>query len=108
MFEVGREFFIFIYAVLAGMFLMLSYKFLQLMRCLIPHKPQIVNMEDLLFWVFTSFYLFQKMYRTTNGSVRWFFVIGIILGAEIIWYCCFKGRRHIRDKINLEKGNETR
>lgn len=108
MFEVGREFFIFIYAVLTGMFLMLSYEFLQFVRCLIPHKLWIVNLEDILFWLYTSLYLFRQMYRTTNGSIRWFFVIGIFLGTGIAWYFCYRGRRYFRGKKNLEKGNQTR
>lgn len=109
MFEIGKEFFVFIYAVLSGVFVMLSYQFLQLFRCLISHKLWVINVEDIAFWLLTSIYLFRQMYVTTNGSVRWFFVIGIFLGVGIVGYIYLKGKRiYRRIKKDLEKENKKR
>lgn len=108
MFEVGKEFFVFVYAILSGMFLMLLYQFLQLLRCLIFHKLWIVNLEDIAFWIFTSFYLFLQMYKTTNGSIRWFFALGIVLGVGIAWYSFNLISKYIRTHKHIAKEMKKR
>ena len=45
------------------------------------HKSVWVTAEDVIFWIGASVYIFCKMYDTTYGAIRWFFVIGLLCGA---------------------------
>ena len=78
---IGTEAGIFLYAGLSGMTVMFAYEILSCIRKLIPHSPRIVGVEDLVFWIAASAYIFSKMYETTFGSIRWFFLLGLVCGA---------------------------
>ena len=70
MLGIGKEALIFLYAGLSGIVILLCYQILRLFRRLILHHIVIVNLEDLLYWLGVSIYLFRQMYRTTYGSIR--------------------------------------
>lgn len=78
---IGAEAGVFLYAGLAGMEVLFGYDILICLRNLIPHGRAAVGIEDLVFWIGASGYIFSRMYETTFGSIRWFFVLGLICGA---------------------------
>ncbi|WP_164690039.1 spore cortex biosynthesis protein YabQ [Luxibacter massiliensis] len=80
MLGIGKEAFIFVYAALSGIVVLLSYQALRVFRRLIRHHIVLINLEDFLYWVAVSIYLFWQMYKTTYGSIRWFFVLGVVCG----------------------------
>lgn len=80
---IGAEAGIFLYAGLSGMAVLFAYDILICIRKLIPHSFVAVGVEDLLFWVGASGYIFSRMYETTFGSIRWFFLLGLISGAGL-------------------------
>lgn len=82
---IGKETVILLYAGLSGVVVFLSYQILYLFRQLIRHHTIAVGIEDLLYWVAVSAYLFRQMYRAIYGNVRWFFAIGVVLGCLSAW-----------------------
>ena len=78
---VEKELFIFLQAILAGNMIYLAYSVIRVIRRLWKHNLFFVSLEDLLFWIATGIYLFIKMYQTSDGSIRWYFVIGVMLGG---------------------------
>ena len=38
------------------------------------HSGWAVSLEDFIYWLAASIYIFRKMYDTTYGSIRWFCV----------------------------------
>ena len=80
MLGIGKEAIIFLYAGLSGIVVLFSYQILRLFRRLIRHHIIVVNLEDVLYWLGVSVYLFRQMYMTTYGSIRWFFVLGVVCG----------------------------
>lgn len=78
---IGVEAGVFLYAGLSGMAVLFGYDILICLRKLIPHSRPAVGIEDLVFWIGASAYIFSRMYETTFGSIRWFFVLGLICGA---------------------------
>ncbi len=106
---IGNEAGIFLYAGLAGVTVAVSYHILICLRKLIRHSMTAVGIEDLLFWIGASIYLFWKMYDTTYGSIRWFFVLGTAAGAGagcLFLRLCRK--IFIKVKKSLEKYGKTR
>ena len=82
---IGKETAILLYACLSGITVFLSDQMLYLFRLLLRHPAFVTGIEDLLYWVAVSVYIFHQMYRTIYGSVRWFFVLGVVLGCLIAW-----------------------
>lgn len=56
------------------------YDCLRILRRVIPHKQFAVSLEDLFFWIFCAVQVFLWMYRVTNGGMRWFAVLGALVG----------------------------
>ena len=78
---IGAEAGIFLYAALAGVEAAAAYHVLVCFRKLVPHSGWAVSLEDFIYWLAASIYIFRKMYDTTYGSIRWFFVFGMLCGA---------------------------
>lgn len=78
---IGMESGIFLYAVLTGISVLCAYGILMVLRKLIRHSPVVTGIEDMVFWIGVSIYLFRKMYETTYGNIRWFFILGLLCGA---------------------------
>lgn len=106
---IGNEAGIFLYAALAGMTVMLAYHILMCLRRLIRHSMLAVGIEDLFFWLGASVYIFRKMYDTTYGSIRWFFVLGAVGGAGA-GYLILRlfGKILIKAEKGLEKHRKNR
>ena len=39
------------------------------------------GIEDLFYWIFVEMYLFVQIYHTSSGSVRWYYILGVVVGA---------------------------
>ena len=106
---IGTETAIFFYACLSGMTVYFSYRILSSIREIIPHSNLAVGVEDFIFWLGMSGYLFYQMYVTTYGSIRWFFVLGVVCGA-LLAYCAaaLLKKIYLKAKKKLEEVRETR
>lgn len=80
-FGIGNEAGIFAYALLTGVSALCAYRILSCLRRIVPHSMAAVGIEDMAFWIAASIYIFRRMYETTYGSIRWFFVLGVVCGA---------------------------
>jgi len=80
MLGIGTEFGFFIHAALSGVIVVTVYSCIRVFRRLIRHNLLAVTFEDLVFWLATAVYLFMQLYQTSDGSIRWFFVLGVTAG----------------------------
>ena len=69
-----------LYSLLTGIFITFVYDLLRILRRVIPHKLIFVSLEDLAFWIYCAAEVFLLMYRESNGTLRWFAVIGALAG----------------------------
>lgn len=79
--EIRAEGAAFLVAVLSGMTLYCVYTCIRLFRRIVHHTLSAIAAEDFLFWTGTAVYLFVQIYHTSNGSIRWYFVLGVVLGG---------------------------
>ncbi len=78
---IEKELAVFLQAALAGNLVYLTYSVIRVVRRIIKHNLFFVSLEDLIFWIGTGIYLFTKIFQTSNGSIRWYFVIGVLTGG---------------------------
>lgn len=69
-----------LYSFLIGVFITFVYDLLRIFRRVVPHAGFFVSLEDLAFWIYCGAEVFLLMYRESNGTLRWFAVIGALTG----------------------------
>lgn len=87
---IEKELSVFMQAALAGNLVYLVYSAIRVMRRIIKHNLFFVSLEDLIFWIGTGIFLFVKIYQTSNGSIRWHFVIGVLTGGILTHFIICK------------------
>lgn len=68
------------HALLMGIFITFVYDILRIFRRVVPHSSFFVSLEDLGFWIYCGAEVFLLMYHESNGTLRWFAVIGALVG----------------------------
>ncbi|HBA64512.1 MAG TPA: hypothetical protein DCZ20_11705 [Lachnospiraceae bacterium] len=117
MLGIGKEAAVFAEAFLAGFFVWGVYTAIRIFRRIISHNLVWIALEDLVYWISMALFLFMQMYHSSDGSIRWYFVLGVIAGAIggagmmrlIAWICrkiCLQFRRK-RGK-GVDNSGETR
>ena len=90
---IGKELMAFIQAVVSGMLIHFVYYILTVLRTMVKHRFYVIQIEDFLFWVATSFYLFHQIYRTGSGRIRLYFVAGVVCGMLLFSFLDFLIKR---------------
>lgn len=90
-------------AMLAGNMVYLIYLVIRIFRRIIRHNLFWVSLEDALFWIVTGFYLFAKIYQTSNGTIRWYFVLGVLSGGIFTHLIVSKIAKKYIEKMNKKE-----
>ncbi len=78
--EIREEVIIFLVSVVTGTMLRLVYQSIVVFRQLVEHSLLIIGIEDIFFWLGAALYVFVQIYHTSDGSVRWYFILGLVFG----------------------------
>jgi len=74
---------LFLSCVLTGAAIGVLYDFFRLIRKTVPHKPLVVQIEDVLFWVIATIGMFYFLLHRNFGEIRAFALIGALCGAVL-------------------------
>lgn len=105
---ISEELYILLSAVWTGCVVWSIYTLIRMVRKMIKHKDWIVSAEDFLFWIFASVFVFHQMFLVVNGTIRWYFFIGLVVGGwsvHTIWYMCEKVLRKIKKTLKNKHKN---
>ncbi|MCM1112713.1 MAG: spore cortex biosynthesis protein YabQ [Muribaculum sp.] len=69
-----------LYALFMGIFITFVYDILRILRRVFPHGSFLVSLEDILFWIYCTVRVFLLMHRESNGTLRWFAILGALAG----------------------------
>ncbi len=69
-----------LYALLMGIFITFVYDILRIFRRVIPHGNLLISLEDIGFWIYCGVKVFLLMYHESNGTLRWFAILGALVG----------------------------
>ena len=72
-----------LHALLMGIFITFIYDLLRIFRRVVPHRNFFVSAEDLLFWIYCGGEVFLLMYHESDGTLRWFAVLGALVGMYL-------------------------
>lgn len=83
---IREEIVVFVLAVISGGIVRLAYRCISCLRQIIKHRQVLIEIEDLFFWVGAAIYLFVQIYHTSDGSIRWYFILGVAFGAILMTF----------------------
>ncbi|MCH5274961.1 MAG: spore cortex biosynthesis protein YabQ [Lachnospiraceae bacterium] len=72
-----------LYSLGMGIFITFVYDILRILRRVYVHNNILVSLEDILFWAFCAIAVFYLMHTESNGTLRWFAVLGALVGMFI-------------------------
>lgn len=81
---IGTEIRVFWYAILTGVLIVAVYLWIRVLRRIIAHRLWLVNLEDACYWVGIAVYTFVQIYYTSDGILRWYIGLGIVIGAAFM------------------------
>ena len=84
MLQIRGELVIFLVSVVTGIMLRLVYRSISIFRQLVEHSLFIIGIEDIIFWLGAALYVFVQIYHTSDGSIRWYFILGVALGVILM------------------------
>lgn len=99
---IEKEVSVFLQAILAGNLLYLVYCAICVFRRIIRHSLLCVSLEDMIFWLGAGLYIFSKIDQTSDGNIRWYFVLGVLCGA-VVTHCIIQ---KIRKKCIAKSGKK--
>ena len=83
--DIIQEISFFLHSTIMGIVITFVYDWFLILRKLIKHNTLWISIEDLLFWLACGIGVFYMLYRENNGVLRWFTVIGAVIGMA-----CYK------------------
>ena len=68
------------HAFFMGIYITFVYDLLRILRRVVPHSMFAVSVEDLAFWIYCAGKVFLLMHHESDGTLRWFAVLGALVG----------------------------
>lgn len=90
---------LFLVCLLLGASLALVYDGIRIFRLLFSHKDFFVDIEDLVYWIFTAWTVFKTLFYYNQGMLRGYAFLGMFLGvllymltiSRMLLFCVKKG-----------------
>lgn len=67
-------------AVLRGIWILVLYDLLRILRRVVPHGVWTIALEDVLYWAGTALLIFQLLYRENDGALRGYALFAVAAG----------------------------
>ena len=91
--DIIQEVTFFLHSILMGVIITFAYDWFLILRKLIKHGIFWISIEDFLFWIACGLGVFYMLYRENNGVLRWFIVLGAMVGMAC--YKCFISKKFV-------------
>lgn len=69
-----------LYSLFMGIFITFVYDIFRIWRRICSHNLFFISLEDILFWAFCAVSVFYLMHTQSNGTLRWFAILGAMVG----------------------------
>lgn len=77
----GNQTYLFIVFTIVGIIIGVLFDIFRILRKSFKTKDIVTYIEDILFWILTGIIILFSMYKFSNGELRFFMIIGIIMGT---------------------------
>ncbi len=77
----GNQTYLFIVFTIVGIIIGILFDIFRILRKSFKTKDIVTYIEDIFFWILTGIIILFSMYKFSNGELRFFMIIGIIMGT---------------------------
>ena len=77
----GNQTYLFIVFTIVGIIIGILFDIFRILRKSFKTKDIVTYIEDILFWILTGIIILFSMYKFSNGELRFFMIIGILMGT---------------------------
>ena len=77
----GNQTYLFIVFTIVGIIIGVLFDIFRILRKSFKTKDIVTYIEDIFFWILTGIIILFSMYKFSNGELRFFMIIGIIMGT---------------------------
>lgn len=77
---------LFAVCLLLGGVLAFIYDVIRIFRMLFKHRDWLVDIEDLVFWIFTAWLVFRTLFIYNRGALRGYAFLGMFLGVLLYMF----------------------
>ncbi len=81
--SMSSQVYLFAVTIVFGFAMGIFYDFFKILRKKINHADFITQVEDVLYWLITSFAMFYLVLNKTQGEFRGFYILGALLGLVL-------------------------
>lgn len=85
--------------ILSGIIIGVFFDFFRILRRSFKTSDIITYIEDILFWILTGVFLLFVLFKINNGQIRFYNVIGLIIG--VILYMIFVSKIFINISVKI-------
>ncbi|MFV0519782.1 MAG: spore cortex biosynthesis protein YabQ [Lachnospirales bacterium] len=78
--DISSQINFFLIAFILGFFSAILFDIFRIFRKSLKHNKFFINLEDLIFWVFTTFIFYYVFLHKNNGDIRGYMLISLLLG----------------------------
>ncbi|MDF2607163.1 MAG: hypothetical protein K0R15_831 [Clostridiales bacterium] len=71
--------------ILCGIGMGVIYDSIRIFRRIVPHNNFVIAIEDLIYWICCSIFLFYVLYSKDDGVIRGFSILGVMVGLCIYY-----------------------
>ena len=79
----GNQAYLFMVFTVVGMIIGLLFDIFRILRKIVKTKDFVTYIEDIVFWILTGIIIIYSMYIFCDGELRFFMIVGIIIGTII-------------------------
>ena len=90
---------LFVVCLLLGALLAMVYDGVRIFRMLVNHGEIMVDIEDLLFWLFTAWMVFRTLFYYNRGALRGYAFLGMFLGVLLYTLTVSRGLLFVAHKM---------
>lgn len=94
----------FLTAIISGIVIRMFYRCITCFRKIVKHNHFAIELEDFMFWIGSAVYVFVQIYHTTNGSIRWYFALGIVIGVLLATVFLWKWKKVTKKIYDFHTG----
>ena len=77
----GNQTYLFIVFTIVGIIIGILFDIFRILRKSFKTNDIVTYIEDFLFWILTGIIILFSMYKFSNGELRFFMIVGIIIGT---------------------------
>lgn len=77
---------LFLTTIVLGSIIGFCYDFIRIFRFKIYHPNFLINIEDFIYWILATGFVFFIMLNRNYGEIRFFTILGVFLGM-ILYFC---------------------